>query len=123
MFAMPEVKRGLTPVPGLFTLPRLIGQSNSMLLLLSGEPIDAKEAYRIGLVTRVVPIAELMPTAISMAETICGNSPLGVRATKQVVKLGAEGTAKPGYCDSLFRHIPITGNAQIIAYASRSHAD
>ncbi len=59
-------------------------------MLLSGEPIDAKEAYRVGLVTRVVPIAELMPTAISMAEIICDNSPLGVRATKQVVKLGAE---------------------------------
>ena len=89
-FAMAEVKVGLMPVTGLFTLPRLIGQGSAMWLILSGEPIDAKEAYRIGRVTRVVPIAELMPTAISMAETICGNSPLGVRAARQVVKLGTE---------------------------------
>jgi enoyl-CoA hydratase/carnithine racemase len=90
MFAMPEVKRGLTPVPGLFTLPRLIGQSNAMFLLLTGEPIDAEEAYRLGVVAKVVPLDELIPTATSMAETICGNSPLGVRAARQVVKLGTE---------------------------------
>lgn len=90
MFAMAEVKRGLTPVTGLFILPRLIGQSNAMWLLLSGEPIDAQEAYRIGLVTRVVPLAELLPTATRMAEIICENSPLAVRAIKHLVKFGAE---------------------------------
>ncbi len=89
-FAMAEVTVGLTPVTGLFTLPRLIGQSNAMWLLLSGEAIDAQEAYRIGLVTRVVPLPELLPTATSMAETICGNSPLAVRAIKQLAKTGAE---------------------------------
>jgi enoyl-CoA hydratase/carnithine racemase len=89
-FAMAEVKVGLTPVTGLFTLPRLIGQSNAMWLILSGEPIDAEEAHRIGLVTKVVPLAELMPTALGMAEIVCGNSPLGVRAARQVVKLGTE---------------------------------
>ncbi len=89
-FAMAEVKVGLTPVTGLFTLPRLIGQSNAMWLLLSGEPIDAQDAYRMGLVTRVVPLAELLPTATRMAEIICGNSPLAVRAIKHTAKLGAE---------------------------------
>jgi len=89
-FAMAEVKVGLMPVTGLFTLPRLIGQSNAMWLLLSGEPFDAQEAYRIGLVTRVVPLAELLPTATRMAEIICENSPLAVRAIKHSVKLGAE---------------------------------
>ncbi len=89
-FAMAEVRVGLTPVTGLFTLPRLIGQSNAMWLLLSGEPVDAQEAYRIGLVTRVVPLAELLPTAARMAETICENSPLAVRAIKHLAKTGAE---------------------------------
>lgn len=89
-FAMAEVKAGRVPVTGLFTLPRLIGQSNAMWLILSGEPIDAREAHRIGLVTRVVPLAELMPTAVGMAETMCGNAPLGVRAAKRIVKLGGE---------------------------------
>ena len=89
-FAMAEVRAGRVPVTGLFTLPRLVGQSNAMWLILSGEPIDAAEAYRIGLVTRVVPLADLMPTAIAMAHTICGNAPLGVRAAKRIVRLGGE---------------------------------
>lgn len=46
-FALAEVKVGLCPPTAMFTLPRLVGLSNSMWLLLSGEPIDAKEAYRI----------------------------------------------------------------------------
>jgi len=89
-FAMAEVKAGRVPVTGLFTLPRLIGQSNAMWLILSGEPIDATEAYRVGLVTRVVPLADLMPAALGMAQIICSNAPLGVRAAKRVVKLGGE---------------------------------
>ena len=89
-FAMAEVRAGRVPVTGLFTLPRLVGQSNAMWLILSGEPIDAAEAYRIGLVSRVVPLADLMPTAIAMAHTICGNAPLGVRAAKRIVRLGGE---------------------------------
>lgn len=59
-FGLAEVKVGLCPPTGSFRLPRLIGLSNAMWLLLSGEPVDAKEAYRIGLVTRVVPQAELL---------------------------------------------------------------
>jgi E-phenylitaconyl-CoA hydratase len=78
------------PVTGLFTVPRLVGQSNAMWLILSGEPIDANEAHRIGLVTRVVPLAELMPAALGMAQIICSNAPLGVRAAKRIVRLGGE---------------------------------
>ncbi len=89
-FAMAEVKAGRVPVTGLFTLPRLVGQSNSLWLILSGEPIDAQEAYRIGLVTKIVPLAELMPTAVAMADIICSNAPLGVRAAKRIVSLGSE---------------------------------
>ena len=89
-FALAEVKVGLCPPTAMFTLPRLVGLSNSMWLLLSGEPIDAKEAYRIGLVTRVVPSADLLPTATKMAETICENAPLAIRATKQLTTLGLE---------------------------------
>jgi enoyl-CoA hydratase/carnithine racemase len=61
-----------------------------MWLLLSGEPINAEEAHRIGLVTRVVPLPELLPTATQMAETICGNAPLAIRTTKQLTTLGLE---------------------------------
>lgn len=90
VFALAEVRVGLCPPTAMFVLPRLIGLSNSMWLLLSGEPIDAQEAYRIGLVTRVVPPDDLMPTVTRMAETICQNAPLAVRATKQLSRLGNE---------------------------------
>ncbi|MEE9279041.1 MAG: enoyl-CoA hydratase-related protein [Myxococcota bacterium] len=90
VFALSEVKVGLCPPSGSLTLPRLIGLSNAMWLLLSGEPVDAQEALRMGLVTRVVPQAELLPTATKMAEIICQNAPLAVRATKQLAKLGLE---------------------------------
>lgn len=100
-FALAEVKRGLCPPSGSFTLPRLIGLSNALWWLMSGEPIDAKEAHRIGIVTKVVPLADLMSTAINMAETICGNGPLAVRAVKQLAKLGMEVSQDYGYRLSL----------------------
>jgi len=89
-FALAEVRVGLVPPTGVFNLPRLIGLSNAMWLLLSGEPIDAKEALRMGLVTKVVPQAELLPTAAKMAEILCGNAPLAVQAAKQLARLGFE---------------------------------
>lgn len=88
--ALAEVKVGLCPPSGSFTLPRLVGLSSAMWLLLSGEPVDAQEALRTGLVTRVVPQAELMPTAMSMARTIAGNAPMAVRATRKLARLGLE---------------------------------
>ena len=62
----------------------------AMWLLLGGESIDAQEGHGIGLVTRVVPQAELLSTARQMAEIICQNSPLGVRATRTLAGLGME---------------------------------
>jgi len=89
-FALAEVRVGLCPPSGSFILPRLVGLSNSMWLLMSGEPIDASEALRMGLVTKVVPQTELLSTAARMAETISRNAPLAVRATKQLAKMGLE---------------------------------
>ncbi len=90
--ALAEVKVGLCPPSGSFLLPRLVGLSNAMWLLLSGEPVDAPDAYRMGLVTRVVPQGELIDTATQMARTIAGNAPLAVRATR---KLATEGLEMP----------------------------
>jgi enoyl-CoA hydratase/carnithine racemase len=89
VFALAEVKRGLCPPTGSFNLPRIIGL-NALWWLMSGEPIDAKEAHRLGLVTKVVPLSELMPTATKMAEVLCENGPLAVRAVKQLARLGME---------------------------------
>lgn len=90
VFSLAEVKVGLCPPSGSFVLPRLIGLSNAMWLLLSGDPVDAQEAHRIGLVTKVVPREELMATATQMAEIICQNAPLAVRATRKLATLGVE---------------------------------
>ena len=86
--ALAEVKVGLCPPGGSFNLPRLVGLSNSMWLLLSGEPVGAEEALRMGLVTRVAPYPELLDTAVEMAETIAANAPLAVRATRKLAHLG-----------------------------------
>ena len=89
-FALAEVRVGLCPPSAMFVLPRLIGLSNAMWLMVSGEPINAAEAHRIGLVTKVVPQDDLLSTATQMAEIICQNAPLAVRATKQIANLGFE---------------------------------
>jgi enoyl-CoA hydratase len=66
-------------------LPRLIGASRAFELMLTGRVIDATEADRIGIVSRVVPDDELLERAVSVAREIVGNSPFGVRMTKDVM--------------------------------------
>jgi enoyl-CoA hydratase len=66
-------------------LPRLVGASRAFELLLTGRLIDAEEAHRIGLVVRVVPDGEVLDAALETAELIAGNSPWGVRMTKEVM--------------------------------------
>lgn len=88
--ALSEVKVGLCPPGGSFNLPRLIGLSNAMWVLLSGERILAADALRMGLVTRVVPQAQLMDTAVEMAQTIANNAPLAVYATRKLARWGME---------------------------------
>jgi crotonobetainyl-CoA hydratase len=61
-----------------------------MWWLLSGEPIRAEEALRMGLVTEVVPLDQLLSRATRMAGIICENAPLAVRATKKLAGLGLE---------------------------------
>ena len=89
-FAMPEVKRGVVPPTGIFYLPRLIGRSDALWMMMSGEPIDADAALRSGLVTRVVPADQLLSTAVEMAEAICANSPNAVRTVRKLVHLAGE---------------------------------
>lgn len=90
-FGLSEVRRGSIPWGGsIQRLPRSISKSNAMLLLLTGDTIDAQEALRIGLVSKVVPHAELMPAALAIARRIANNAPLAVRAVKQLVTRGAD---------------------------------
>jgi enoyl-CoA hydratase/carnithine racemase len=89
-FAMPEVKLGISVRGVAPLLARAMPLSITMEMLLTGEHISAQEAYRGGLVSRLVPPAELMPTAERIAGTICENAPLAVRATKEAVLKGLD---------------------------------
>jgi E-phenylitaconyl-CoA hydratase len=57
-------------------------------MLLTGEPIDAQEAYRLGLINRVVPLPQLLPTAREWAENLCRLGPLALRAAKEAMARG-----------------------------------
>ncbi len=90
-FGQPEVKLGITPgYGGSQRLPRLVGKGRALQLLLTGEMIDAAEAYRIGLVNQVVPAAELMSTARGMLTTILSNGPLAVAHCIEAVDRGLD---------------------------------
>ncbi|HEY82525.1 MAG TPA: enoyl-CoA hydratase/isomerase family protein [Dehalococcoidia bacterium] len=93
----PEVMLGLIPGwGGTQRLPRMIPQCKAAELLLMGKPIDAQEAYRIGLVNIVVPPEAVMPTAREWAETICQAGPLAVRAAKEAMLRGSGLTLEEG---------------------------
>jgi enoyl-CoA hydratase len=88
-FGQPEAKLGLVPgYGGTQRLPRLIGKGRALQLLLTGEIVDATEAYRIGLVNRVVPADELIVAATSMLRAILANGPLAVAQCIEVVNAG-----------------------------------
>ena len=85
-FALTEPKRGLIPIGGsLVRLARQIPYCHAMEILLTGEVIDADHALRIGLVNRVVPAGDLLPTAERFATIIAANGPLAVRKIKEAV--------------------------------------
>jgi enoyl-CoA hydratase len=86
----PEVKLGLIcGYGGTQRLPRLVGPGRALELLLTGEMVDAAEALRIGLVNRVVPPAELLPTAEGLLRQMLGNGPLAVRLSLEAVIRGS----------------------------------
>jgi enoyl-CoA hydratase len=81
------IKNGLTGTElGIsWILPRAIGAAHAFELILTGREVDAREAERIGLVSRVVPDAELLDAALDVADQICAHSPHGVAMTKRVL--------------------------------------
>jgi enoyl-CoA hydratase len=88
---LPEVTLGVIPgYAGTQRLPRIVGRGVAMDLILSGRAIDAAEALRIGLVSQVVPAADLMETARKTALRILRNGPLAIRAAMQSVDHGLD---------------------------------
>lgn len=101
----PEVKIGVLPgYGGTVRLPRLVGKGRALELILTGEPIDAAEALRIGLVNKVVPHDQLQTAARDLAKKIAANAPLAVRYSLQSVNHGMEMVLKEAlaYEASLF---------------------
>ena len=90
-FGQPEVKLGIVPGYGATQrLPRLVGKGRALQLLLTGEMIDAAEAYRIGLVNKVVPAAELLDASRAMLATILAQGPLAVAHCIEAVDRGLD---------------------------------
>lgn len=90
-FGQPEVGLGIPPgFAGTQRLPRLVGKGRAKELLFSGEMIDAQEAYRIGLVNRVCPAADLLDAAKTLARKIASKGQVAVRLTKAAVNQGLE---------------------------------
>src|SRR6058998_327134 len=88
-FGQPEVKLGIAPgYGGTQRLPRLVGKGRAIQLILTGEMIDAAEAYRIGLVNKIVPAADLIATATAMLQSILANGPLAIAGCIEVVDRG-----------------------------------
>ena len=89
LFGLPEVTLGALPGGGgTQTLPRLIGLGDALLLMLTGESIDAKEALRLRLVQKVVPEDQLLQEAMNIAEAICRGGRNAVPLIKEVATLG-----------------------------------
>jgi enoyl-CoA hydratase/carnithine racemase len=90
-FAMPDATAGNVPRGGgTQRLPRAVGRAQALRLLLTGAEIDAAEARRIGLVSRVVPPADLEAAALAIARTIAERGPIATRLAKEAVHHGAE---------------------------------
>jgi enoyl-CoA hydratase len=85
-FGQPEVKLGIGPgYGGTIRLPRLIGRGRALEMILTGNPIDAAEAYRIGLVNKVFPADQLLAETEKTVRTILAQGPLAVAACIEAV--------------------------------------
>lgn len=96
-FGQPEIKIGTIPgAGGTQRLTRAIGKSKAMLAVLTGEPMDAYEAERAGLVAKVVPAETLLQEAFEIAKTIANRAPVAVKLAKESVNMAFESMLKEG---------------------------
>ena len=96
-FGQPEIKLGIIPgAGGTQRLPRAVGKAKAMDMALTGRMMDAQEAERAGLVSRVVPLERLMEEALGAASMICEFSQIAVMAAKESVNRSFEGTLNDG---------------------------
>jgi enoyl-CoA hydratase/carnithine racemase len=112
-FAITEAKVGRGS-PWAAPLPWLIPPRVALEIMVTAEPITAQRAYELGLVNKVVPVAELRAAAQAMAAGIAANAPLSVRAAKQLVYLAAEHgrVAALDAADALYEPVYLSADAQ-----------
>jgi enoyl-CoA hydratase len=89
-------------------LPRIVGFGHAAELLLTGRLIGAEDAFRLGIVNRVVPAEELLPAAIELAREIAANSPFGIRLTKEILQTNVD-------APSLEAAIALENRSQVLA--------
>ena len=96
-FGQPEVGLGITPgFGGTQRLPRIVGVSKAMELILTAKVIKADEAKAIGLVSEVYPPEELLPKAMELANAICANAQIAVRESKRCIRMGLQADIHTG---------------------------
>jgi E-phenylitaconyl-CoA hydratase len=112
-FALTEVKRGLNTITGAIRLPQVIPASTAAYMALTGEPIDAAEALRVGLVSSVHRAGELRDAAQALAATIAANAPLAVQAVKETMVRGQNAPFEAAFAaGGLLRQV-IVGSADL----------
>ena len=96
-FGQPEIKLGVAPgMGGSQRLTRAVGKAKAMEMCLTGRMMKAEEAERAGLVSRIVPAADLIEEAVKTAAAIAGMAPLAVKANKEMVNAAYETTLSQG---------------------------
>ena len=119
-FGQPEVKLGICPgYGGTQRLPRLVGVGRALQLLMTGEMIDAAEAYRIGLVNRVVPGAELLSTSEAMLRQMLANGPLALSSCIEATIRGSEISLEDGL-NLEANHFALLAGSQDMAEGTRA---
>ena len=97
IFGLPEVKLGRSPgYGGTQRLTRLIGRGPALQMLLTGDPVDATEAHRLGIANMVVPHDELLAAATTLAQAMLKNGPLALARALEAVDRGLEMTLEAG---------------------------
>jgi len=96
-FGQPEINLGIVPgAGGTQRLVRLVGKGYAKLMVLSGDPIDAQEALRIGLVQRLLPANQLLDEATALAAKLAAKAPTALRLCKEAIDQGAEADLERG---------------------------
>ncbi|HEV2055235.1 MAG TPA: enoyl-CoA hydratase-related protein [Methylomirabilota bacterium] len=114
VFGLPEIKIGLLPLIVMAPILRSVGRKRGMLMVLSGEQVSAREAYEMGLVSRLVPRAELSPAVDALARSLAGFSPtaLGLAKEAAATVAGMEYGASLRYLREMITLVALSDDAR-----------